>query len=74
MTFGERHARVYRLTTPEKLDLPAHAAAVHATAFSPDGRHLGSVGTNRAIRVSDATTGKVIWHTQKPHGLYQCVA
>jgi hypothetical protein len=44
LTFGERHARVYRLTTPEKLDLPAHAAAVHATAVSADGRHLGSVG------------------------------
>jgi WD40 repeat protein len=74
LTFGDHHARVYRLTTPEKLDLPAHTAAVHATAFSPDGRHLASVGTNRANRVCDAMTGKIIWQTEELHGLYQCVA
>jgi WD40 repeat protein len=74
LTFGDRHARVYRLTTPEKLDLPAHTGAVHATALSPDGRHLASVGNNRATRVCDARTAKVIWQTEELHGLYQCVA
>jgi WD40 repeat protein len=74
LTVGERHARVYRLRTPEKLDLPAHAAAVHATAFSPDGTLLASVGTNRAVRVCDAMTGTVIWQTEDTHGLIQCVA
>ena len=74
LTLGERHARVNRLTTPEKLDLPPHSGAVHATAFSPDGRHLASVGNNRAIRVCDAMTGKVVWQTEESHGLIQCVA
>jgi serine/threonine protein kinase/WD40 repeat protein len=74
LTVGEHHARVYRLATPEKLDLPPHSAAVHATDFSPDGTLLASVGTNRIMRVYDALTGKVIWQTEGDHGLIQCVA
>jgi len=74
LTVGEHHARVYRLAAPEKLDLPAHAAAVHGIAMSPDGAFLASVGNNRAIRVCDAMTGKVIWQTEELHGLIQCVA
>jgi WD40 repeat protein len=74
LTLGEHHARVYHLTTPEKLDLPAHSGAVHATALSPDGTLMASVGNNRAIRVCDAMTGKVIWQTEELHGLTQCVA
>ncbi len=74
LTLGERHARVYRLATPEKLDLPAHTASVHGTAFSPDGTFLASVGNNREVRVCDAMTGKVVWQTQELHGLTQCVA
>jgi WD40 repeat protein len=74
LTFGEHHARVYRLTTPEKLDLAAHTAAVHGIALSPAGTLLASVGTNRAIRVCDALTGNVIWQTEDTHGLTQCVA
>jgi WD40 repeat protein/tRNA A-37 threonylcarbamoyl transferase component Bud32 len=74
LTVGDHHARVYRLATPEKLDLPAHTDAVHAIAFSPDGTRLASVGNNRAIRVYDAITGKVIWRMEELHGLTQCAA
>jgi WD40 repeat protein len=74
LTLGEHRARLYRLTTPEKLDLPAHSGAVHATALSPDGGHLASVGNNWAIRVCDAMTGKVVWQSEESHGLTQCVA
>jgi len=74
LTVGEHHARVYRLATPEKLELPAHPAAVHATALSPDGKFLASVGTNRVVRVCDAITGKVIWQTEDNHGLIQCAS
>lgn len=71
---GEHHARIYRLVTTEKLDLPPHSAAVHGTAFSPDGKFLASVGNNRQVRVCDAMTGMVVWQTQELHGLTQCVA
>jgi WD40 repeat protein len=34
LTAGQHHARLYRLNTPEKIELPAHAGAVTGVAFS----------------------------------------
>jgi serine/threonine protein kinase/WD40 repeat protein len=74
LTYGEHHARVYRLTTPEKLDLPPHTAAVKGVVLSPDGSLVASVGNYRVVQVCDARTGKVLWETPDLHALIQCVA
>jgi WD40 repeat protein len=73
LTTGDRHARFYRLDTPERLDLPAHAAAVPGIAFSPDGRQLASVSKDRVVRVCDAMTGRILWQTNDLPGAGQCV-
>ncbi len=74
LAIGNHHARLYRLHTPEKLELAPHAAAVPALAFSPDGARLASVGKDRTLRVYDAMTGRVVWQTNDLPGPGQCVA
>jgi serine/threonine protein kinase/WD40 repeat protein len=71
---GVRHAFLFRLTTPEKTELPHHAGAVPAVAFSPDGLRLASVGKDRALHVCDTRTGCVLWQTNDLPGLGQCVS
>jgi WD40 repeat protein len=73
LTVGSDHARLYRLSPPEKLNLPAHGGAVTGIAFSPDGAHLASVGHDRMIRVCDALTGGILWQTNDLPGPGQCV-
>jgi WD40 repeat protein len=74
LTAGGEHAFLYRLTTPEKLELPHHAGAVAGVEFSPDGRRLASVGKDRVIRVCDTLTGRMLWETNDLPGLGQCVS
>jgi serine/threonine protein kinase/WD40 repeat protein len=59
---GPDHVRLYRLSTPEKLSLPAHTAGVGPVTFSPDGTRLASAA-DRVVRVCDALTGHIIWET-----------
>ncbi|XP_029978874.1 protein FAN [Sphaeramia orbicularis] len=40
--------------------IPCHAAAVHHMAFSPDSRHVLSVGADSCMKVIDVQTGMVI--------------
>jgi WD40 repeat protein len=71
---GGKHAWLYRLVTPEKLDLPHHAGAVAGVAFSPNGARLVSVGKDRVVRVCDSRTGGILWETNDLPGLGQCVS
>jgi serine/threonine protein kinase/WD40 repeat protein len=73
LTRGARHARIYPLNTPEKLELPSHAAAVPSIDFSPDGTRLASVDKNRVVRVCDSTTGRILWQADDLHGPGQSV-
>jgi serine/threonine protein kinase/WD40 repeat protein len=73
LTAGARHARLYRLRTPEKLELLPHALAVPEVAFSPDGLRLASAGRDRVLRVSDTVTGRTLWETNDLPGGGQCV-
>lgn len=70
---GEHHARLYRLTAPEKLKLPAMGESVTGLAFGPDGRRLAMVGKNRTVRVCDAATGRTVWQSNNLLGPGQCV-
>jgi WD40 repeat protein len=74
LTLGSHHARLYRLRTPEKLDLQPHTAPVPGVAFSLDGLHLASVGKDHSVRVYDALTGKILWTTNDLPGQGQCLA
>jgi WD40 repeat protein len=74
LTVGSRHARIYQVTTPERLDLPGHADAVPGVAFSPDGLRLASVGKDRVVRVCDSLTGRILWETNDLPGLGECVS
>ena len=74
LTTGSRHARLYQLSTPEKLELPSHSASVPGIAFSPDGSRLASTAKDRCVRVSDAMTGRVLWETNDLPGQGQCLA
>jgi WD40 repeat protein len=74
LTAGPHHARFYRLSTPEKLDLPPHATAVPGVAFSPDGLRLASVSKDKVVRVCDARTGRVLWETNNLPGSGQYVS
>jgi WD40 repeat protein len=67
---GVRQARLYLLSTPEKLNLPIFPARVFQVAFSPDGTHLASVGGGGRVRVSHSRTGQTLWETNDLPGLY----
>jgi eukaryotic-like serine/threonine-protein kinase len=56
------------------LRFKAHDGAIYSVVFSPDGRYLASAGGDRAVRVWDAETGRLI-HTFEEHvGTVRCVA
>jgi serine/threonine protein kinase/WD40 repeat protein len=74
LTVGAHHARLYQLTTPEKLELPIHADAVTAAAFSPDGTCLASVSKDHVVRVCDAMTGRIFWQTNDLPGSGQSLS
>jgi serine/threonine protein kinase/WD40 repeat protein len=63
LTGGVHHARVYTMATPEKLELPAHASAVAGVAFSPDNKRVAAAGTDRVLRICDASNGRMVWET-----------
>ncbi len=73
LSLGDHHARLYQLNSPEKRNLPAHAGAVTALAFSPDATRLASVGKDGVVRVCDSITGRVLWETNGLPGPGQCV-
>jgi WD40 repeat protein len=70
---GLHQARLYRLSTPEKLELPGHAGAVTGLSFSPNGMRLTSVGKDWRVRVWGAAIGRTIWEAALP-GPGQCVS
>jgi serine/threonine protein kinase/WD40 repeat protein len=74
LTTGSRHARLYRLSTPEKLELPSHSASVPGVTFSADGRRLASAAKDRSVRVNDAINGKVLWAANDLPGPGQCLS
>jgi len=69
LTVGSRHARIYQVVTPERLDLPRHAAAASGIAFSPDGMRLASASQDRVLRVCDSLTGRILWETNDLPGI-----
>jgi WD40 repeat protein len=73
LTVGQRQARLYHLKTPEKLELPPHAGVVPGAAFSADGSRLASIGRDKALRVCDTLTGRILWQVTDLPGSRQCV-
>jgi WD40 repeat protein len=71
---GPYEAQLHQLSTPERLGLASCTAAVPAAVFSPDGLTLASVSKNGLLRVFDAGTGRILWQTNNPPGLGQCLA
>ena len=66
---GVGGVRVYDANTGEEFNrLHAQKYQVEAVAISPDGTRIISGGVDSAVRVWDASTGKLL-HTLKGHGL-----
>jgi WD40 repeat protein len=73
LTYGKRHARLYRLDTPETTKLTGHAKAATGVAFSPDGTRIVSIGKDNILRVCDALTGCSIWESNELPAMGQCL-
>jgi len=72
---GCGRARIYPLDAADaKLVLPGHASAATGLAFSPDGARLASVGKDRALKMWDADTGRLVWESEALPGPGQTVA
>ncbi len=48
-------------TTGEVLTIKEHSDAVYGIAFSPDGKQLASCSADRAVKVFDVATGKLLY-------------
>ena len=58
--YGHLMCRSIRRDFGELLALKAHSGGVASVAFSPDGRHLGSGGRDKTIKIWDTVRGKEI--------------
>ncbi len=57
-TMGDKSASIWNCTTGVRIaELNGHGAGLVGLAFSPDGKHLATSGTDNTIRIWDGETG-----------------
>ena len=75
---GGREDKTVRLWNPadgkEMKNLGAHAGAVYAVAFSPDGKHLASAGADMTIKIWDVAAQKELKTLKGPTGAVTALA
>jgi serine/threonine protein kinase/WD40 repeat protein len=65
LTSGGKQARLYQLSTQERLPLNAQGS-INAIAFNPKKPNLAAVGKDNTVSVWDLASAKVIWTNALP--------